>query len=79
MGWAYYVNGNYEKALDALLYADSKLPDLNIVQYHLGMAYYNLNNFDAALPYLEKSIVSDEPYPGRDEAEKIIKKIRQNS
>lgn len=79
VGWAYYVNGNYEKALDALLYADSKLPDLNIVQYHLGMAYYNLNNFDAALPYLEKSIASDEPYPGRDEAEKIIKKIRQNS
>lgn len=79
VGWTYYVNGNYEKALDALLYAGSKLPDLNVVQYHLGMAYYNLNDFNSALPYLEKSIASGEPYQGRDEAEKVIKKIRKSS
>ena len=79
VGWTYYVNGNYQQALEALLYANSKLPDIDIVKYHVGMAYYNLNDIDSALSYLESSIFSGKHYQGRGQAEEIIKEIKQNS
>ena len=38
-GWAQYKQGDYKNALSTLEAAQTKMPDLAVIRYHLGMSY----------------------------------------
>ena len=47
-GWAQYKQGDYKGALSTLEAAQSKMPDLAVIRYHLGMSYAALGQGDRA-------------------------------
>ena len=56
LGWIYYLRGEYPTALSLLKTAAEKLPNVGMVQYHLGMALKQLGQTDLAVASLQKAI-----------------------
>ncbi len=75
IGWIYYKTGEPEKALPILEKVVEKAGNVPIFQYHLGMSYYKTGNKDAARTHLNKSLKSSKNFPGREEAEQVIKEL----
>ncbi len=79
VAWIAYKQGNYEKAKEILTRV-VKLESASIVnQYHLGMAYFKLNDKPKASEYLQKAIDSKVNFDGLDEAKETLKKIKATS
>ena len=55
-GWIAYRRASYAEALTALEPAARGLPDDALVQFHLGMAYAALGDFDKATPVLTAAL-----------------------
>jgi tetratricopeptide (TPR) repeat protein len=55
-GWIYFLQKDYAQALPLLRTAAERLPNLGLVQYHLGMVLKELNQADAAKAALEKAL-----------------------
>lgn len=55
-GWTLYLRGEAEQALRFLQPAAEKLPNVMLVQYHLGMAYAKAGVNDRALAALNKAV-----------------------
>lgn len=70
LGWVYYRKGQYSKALDALLKADSLVKDSTIYD-HLADVYFQLNKIDDAIKYWELSLKLN---PTQDD---VLKKLNQ--
>jgi tetratricopeptide (TPR) repeat protein len=75
VGWVYFKAGDYKKAIDSLSRAVEKAADINIFNYHLGMAYKMDGNKEQAKVYLEKSLANGKPYKQKDHAESILKEL----
>ncbi|MCZ6875241.1 MAG: tetratricopeptide repeat protein, partial [bacterium] len=56
LGWAYYKNGWYEKALLELKSAVAAVPDDPVIQEHLGDVYMRLRRLRKARQAWEKSL-----------------------
>ncbi len=56
LGWILYRRKDYNQALVHLDASATKLADIGEVQFHLGMAYYQLGNEARALALLQKSL-----------------------
>jgi tetratricopeptide (TPR) repeat protein len=56
LGWAYFANGAYSLAAPLLAQAVQQTPANATYHYHLGMAYWKLNDKEKARRELEKSI-----------------------
>ena len=59
-GWAQYKQGDYKGALSTLEAAQTKMPDLAAIRYHLGMSYAAVGQGDKAAEQL-KSALALEP------------------
>lgn len=76
IGWLYYKESNYEKAINYLEKATSLSPDNIGLNYHLGMAYFKQGNKEAARKALTIATQSNEAkYLGFEEAEKTLKSL----
>jgi len=54
---------------------EEKARSVPVISFHLGMIYHNLGEDDKAREYLELALDSEEAFPGRAEAEKILKEL----
>ena len=52
-----------------------KNPDVNVFNYHLGMAYKMSGNKAKAKTYLEKSLAGDKAFKEKDLAEAALKEL----
>ena len=75
LGWAYYLNGKYDKALEELKPIIKGEPWNSTMRYHLGMAYYKNGMNRLALQELEKAIDIDPEFPEADDAKVAIKEM----
>jgi tetratricopeptide (TPR) repeat protein len=72
LGWVYYQQGKFEKALSYLKKAVERVPDDPIILEHLGDVYRKLGDKQNALKYYRQSLEND-----HKERERIESKIRQ--
>ena len=75
VGWVYYKADKLSEATRILGEAVAANPDINVFNYHLGMAYFKSGNKLEAKKYLEKAMSTDTKFAGRDIAEKTLKSL----
>lgn len=75
IGWVYYRLGDAEKAIHNLKQAVEKQPDVNVFNYHLGMAYKLSGDKAQAKIYLEKSLVDKKYFIEKTSAENALKSL----
>jgi len=78
-GWVYYHQGDYQRALPIMRQAAQGAPEDPSIQYHLAMVYWETKDSQNAQRHLEKALDSEKPFSGRDQAEKLLQQIRQQS
>ena len=72
LGWLYYAKGDYDKALPLIRRALTAHPRHPEVNFHLGMTYYKIANFQKAKQYLTAALQADDQFRGRDTAEATL-------
>lgn len=79
IGWAYYLNGQSDRALPYLRDAAQQLPNLAEVRYHLGMVYRAQKNISAAITEFEKVVELSEsaPFEKLDEVKQALEELRK--
>jgi len=75
VGWIYYKTGDYTAAIKILKNSVKKAPDINIFNYHLGMAYKAAGDNKMAKTYLQKSLSNNKKFDGRTKAEQVLKTL----
>jgi tetratricopeptide (TPR) repeat protein len=75
IGWVHYKLGDYQQSISYLTRAVENKPDVNIFNYHLGMAYKMSGNKSKARTYLENSLADDKPFKEREQAEAALKDL----
>lgn len=76
VGWAYYRNGDFGRAVRLLERAVAGAPNLAVLHYHLGMAYLRNNNPVGAKQELKKALESEQAdFPGLDEARSTLAEL----
>ena len=76
IGWVYYRMGDFSKAQSLIEQALAGAPDSAILNYHMGMTLYKTDQIEQAREKLEKALVGDDEFNGREEAEKTLSRIR---
>lgn len=75
IGWVYYKLGDYTGAIQNLTQAVEQAPDINVFNYHLGMAYKMAGDKPNARIYLEKSLSNNKNFKEKGLAEQALKDI----
>ncbi len=76
LGWVRFKMGQQEEALRLIKNAVAKSPEVPMLNYHLGMAYYKSGKTAEARTFLSKALKSAELFQGRQEAEQLIAQLR---
>ena len=71
-GWVLYHRREYRWAASLLAESASKLPDEAEVRHHLGMAYYQMGQEDAAGRELKRALALSGDFEGRAEVERRL-------
>ena len=77
LGWVRFKMGEQEEAIRLMKDAVAKSPELPMLNYHLGMAYYQSGRRTEALAYLSKALKSADVFQGRQEAEQILSQVKE--
>jgi tetratricopeptide (TPR) repeat protein len=72
LGWIFYKQGQYPRALGLLQESLEKEPNSVEVQMHVGMTYYMMEDEDLARIRLQQALSTDAVYPGKDEARQCL-------
>lgn len=56
LGWIHYLRGDYPSALPLVKTAAERLPNVGLVQFHLGMVQMELGQAEASIESLKKAI-----------------------
>jgi tetratricopeptide (TPR) repeat protein len=76
IGWAYYRNKDYPKAVSFLERAVAGAGQLPLLRYHLGMAYIATSNVAGARQELKRAVEgSPQDYPGLADARAALAKL----
>jgi len=75
VGWVYYKLGDYERAVQYLTQAVKKAPEINVFNYHLGMAYKMSGDKAQAKTYLEKSLANGKKFKEKESAKAALKEL----
>jgi tetratricopeptide (TPR) repeat protein len=62
----------YDNAIGEFTDALEKMPENAIVNYHLGMAFYEKGNRESAKLQLEKALSLNQNFDGSEEAKKVL-------
>ncbi len=76
LGWVRFKMGQQEEAVRLMKDAVAKSPEVPMLNYHLGMAFYQSGNTAEARAYLSKALKSAEAFQGRQEAEQILSQVK---
>ena len=75
VGWVYYKLGDYQNAVQILSQVVKKNPNVNVFNYHLGMAFKMNGDKDQAKLYLEKSLADKKHFKEKSTAEAALKDL----
>jgi tetratricopeptide (TPR) repeat protein len=75
LGWVYHKMGREQDALTTLGKALTSLPNQETINYHMGMVYYKTGQFPEAKKYLTRAVQMKKPFPGEDDARKVLLQI----
>ncbi len=75
IGWVYYKLGDSAKAIQYLTQVVEKMPEVNVFNYHLGMAYKLSGDKAQAKTYLEKSLADKKEFKEKESAEAALKDL----
>jgi len=75
IGWVYFRLGDYRQSIQYLTQAVEQSPEVNVFNYHLGMAYKMSGDKVQAKVYLKKSLVDSKQFKQKDEAEAALKDL----
>ena len=76
LGWVRFKMGQQEEAIRLMKSAVAKSPDISVLNYHLGIAFFQSGKRAEARTYLSKALKSAEAFEGRQEAEKVLAQLR---
>lgn len=76
LGWVRFKMGQQEEAIRLMKDAVAKSPDMSVLNYHLGIAFFHSGQRAEARTYLSKALKSSDPFEGRREAEQALAQIR---
>lgn len=76
LGWIMLLRGEKDKAVSLLKAAADDLPNMAVVQFHMGLAYKAIGERDLALAALEKSLSLDRA-AGRAERAEAAQAIKE--
>jgi cellulose synthase operon protein C len=76
LGWVRFKMGQQEEAIRLMKDAVAKSPEMSVLNYHLGIAFFHSGKRAEARTYLSKALKSSEPFEGRREAEQALAQIR---
>jgi tetratricopeptide (TPR) repeat protein len=76
LGWILYKRGVYQRAVVLLKESASKLPDMPVVQYHLGLASLKVGDEEGARTALTAAVKSPATFAGKDEARKVLAELK---
>lgn len=76
LGWVRFKMGQQEEAVRLMKDAVAKAPDSAVLNYHLGMAFFQSGKATEAGNYLSKALKNSESFEGRREAEEALTQIR---
>jgi tetratricopeptide (TPR) repeat protein len=74
-GWVLYKRGESSAAVTVLETSAAKTPDSPVLLYHLGMAQAMAGQSDAARESLTRSLKSQRPFSGMDEAKATLERL----
>ena len=77
LGWAYAKTGDSAKAVEILKPIVEKSPKIAVFRYHLGFSLYYLGDKAAAKSHLEIAASSEQVFPGKDNAIKLLKTLKE--
>ncbi len=75
LAWAYAKSGDNQKAIDILKPIVERAPNVAVFRYHLGYALYHSGDKAAAKSHLQIAVDSEQDFPGKIEAEALLKEI----
>jgi tetratricopeptide (TPR) repeat protein len=75
LGWVYYKQGQYDKAMPFFQKAVERMPQAAIFQYHLGMVLYKKGDVAGAKQHLKLAVDSKAHFPGMEEAKATLSKL----
>ena len=76
-GWVRYRLGQYGEAVSYLRRASTAAPDDPLMHYHLAMALLANGDAEQARAELERALQSDQPFPGKDAAQRALAGLPQ--
>jgi uncharacterized protein HemY len=68
--------GQQEEAIRLMKDAVAKAPEVPVLNYHLGVAFFQSGKGTEARTYLSKALKTSDSFEGRQEAEQILAQIR---
>jgi tetratricopeptide (TPR) repeat protein len=76
LGWIQFRLGDARQAQALIEQALAAAPDADVLNYHLGAVLLRQGQKDEAREKLKKSLQEETAFPGRPEAEKMLKDLR---
>lgn len=76
LGWVRFKMGQQDEAIRLMKNAVAKSPDMSVLNYHLGIAFFQSGQRAEARTYLSKALKSPDPFEGRREAEQVLAQLR---
>jgi len=75
LGWVYFRLGEFSQARGLIEQALAAAPNSDVLNYHMGAVLVKLGQKDEAQEKLRKALEGAEDFPGRGEAEKLLKEL----
>jgi tetratricopeptide (TPR) repeat protein len=75
LGWVYFRMGDTAQARGLLEQALAAAPDADVLNYHMGAVLLKLGQKDEAREKLRKALEGNGDYPGRGDAEKLMREL----
>lgn len=79
LGWILYHRAQYASALSLLLESANKLSNEPEIQFHLGKAYYMLEQAGPAQQAFQRALHTGKDFPGKDECNQCLAVLAINT
>lgn len=76
LAWVRFKMGQHEEAIRLMKGAVAKSPEMTVLNYHLGIAFFQSGKRAEARTYLSKALKSSDLFEGRREAEQALAQLR---
>jgi predicted Zn-dependent protease len=76
LGWVCFKMGQQEEAIRLMKDAVAKSPETSVLNYHLGIAFFQSGQLAEARTYLSKALKHADQFDGRRDAEHVLAQIK---